>query len=157
MIHETAIVETVQIGEGTRIWAWTHVSRNATIGCNCSIGERVYIGPGVTIGNNCKIQNHVMLYSGVSVGHRVFIGPGVITTNDAYPDAVGSWEARFAETRIEDDVSLCAGTVVICGNTIGVGSMIGAGSVVTQDIRPNWLAYGNPARHIRPRLPRVVT
>lgn len=149
MIHATALVETFDVGIGTNIWGWTHVCKGAKIGMNCTIGERVYIGPNVVIGNNCKIQNHALIYEGVTIEDDVFIGPGVITTNDPMPRAVGEWKNRFQPTLIKRGASICAGAVIVCGVTIGEDAMIGAGSVVTQDIRAGWMAFGNPASHRR--------
>lgn len=151
MIHETAIIDTnlKNIGEGTKIWAFSHICKNATIGKNCVIGEGVYIGPDVIIGDNCKIQNHCLIYEGVKIGSNVFIGPNVVTTNDNFPRANGDWSERFNETFIKDGVSICANSTIICGITLNENCMIGAGSTVTKNIKSNYLAYGNPARHIR--------
>lgn len=147
--HPTCIIETDNIGDETVIWSYSHVSIGAKIGRNCKIGEGVYIGPNVIIGNNCKIQNHALLYDGVSIEDDVFIGPNVITTNDAFPRAIGEWRGRFKTTLIKRGASICANCTIICGISIGENCMIGAGSVVTHDIKPNYIAYGNPARHIR--------
>lgn len=149
MIHDSAIVERCLIGEGTKVWANTHICQDVEIGEGCNIGEGVYIGPSVRIGNNCKIQNHCLIYEGVTIGDEVFLGPGVVTTNDNYPRAVGEWNERFRPTYIRDGVSICANSTILCGVTIGEGAMIGAGSVVTQDIKPGYIAYGNPAHHVR--------
>jgi len=148
-IHPTAIVETDFIGENTKIWAYTHICKNAVIGDNCNIGEGVYIGPNVIVGNNCKIQNHSLIYDGVTIEDEVFIGPNVVTTNDNFPRAVGDWTQRFRKTLIKKGASICANTTVVCGIVVGSNAMIGAGSVVTKDIKDNYLAYGNPARHVR--------
>lgn len=151
MIHETAIIETddANIGTGTNIWAFSHVCKNAVIGNNCNIGEGVYIGPDVHIGNNCKIQNHCLIYKGVIIGNGVFIGPNVVTTNDNFPRATGDWQDRFKETIIKDGVSICANSTIVCGIILGENCMIGAGSTVTQNIKPNYIAYGSPCSHIR--------
>jgi UDP-2-acetamido-3-amino-2,3-dideoxy-glucuronate N-acetyltransferase len=149
-VHETAIVEDARsIGAGTKIWAFSHVSKGAIIGEGCSIGEGVYIGPGVKIGHSCKIQNRAQIYAGVTIGNEVFIGPGVLTSNDIMPKAVGDWQQRFMETLIEDGVSVGVGSIIICGYKIGKDAVIGAGSLVAQNIKPGWLAYGSPAHHIR--------
>lgn len=116
-----------------------------SIGNNCSIGAFTEIGKGVRIGNNCKIQAHVFIPPGVTIADNVFIGPMVCFTNDKYP-RVGSldhWE--LVETTIEDYVSIGANSTIICGVTIGYGSMIGAGSIVTKSIPPNSLVYGRAA------------
>ena len=148
-IHPSAIVESSNIGKNTKIWAFSHICKNSTIGENCTIGEGVYIGPNVIIGNNCKIQNHSLIYEGLIIENNVFIGPNVITTNDSYPRSLGDWSHKFRKTTIKQGASICANTTIICGITIGENAMIGAGSVVTKNIKPNYIAYGNPSRHIR--------
>lgn len=148
--HDTAIVETDNIGEGTKIWAFVHICKGAKIGKNCTIGEGVYIGPDVIIGDNCRIQNRALLYTGVEIGNDVFIGPGVVTTNDYFPTLpVGDWSHRFKKTIIDDNSSVGANSTIICGCTIGKSSMIGAGSVVTKDVESGYLYYGNPSKKIR--------
>jgi UDP-2-acetamido-3-amino-2,3-dideoxy-glucuronate N-acetyltransferase len=151
MIHPTAIIETdiPNIGKNTKIWAFTHICKNVIIGENCIIGECVYIGPNVIIGNNCKIQNHSLIYEGVEIEDEVFIGPNVITTNDNFPRSVGNWSNRFKKTLIKKGTSICANSTIVCGIVLGENCMIGAGSVVTKNIKDNYIAYGNPARHIR--------
>lgn len=151
MIHSTSIIETEKsnIGINTKIWAFTHICKNVIIGQNCVIGEGVYIGPNTIIGNNCKIQNHSLIYEGVEIEDDVFIGPNVITTNDNFPRSIGDWSDRFKKTLIKKGASVCANSTIVCGIIIGQNCMIGAGSVVTKNIKDNYLAYGNPARHIR--------
>ena len=145
-LHETSIVETKEIGDGTKVWAFSHVCKNASIGKNCVIGEGVYIGPGVKIGNNVKIQNNSLIYEGVTIEDNVFIGPNVVTTNDITPRAQGEWSDRFRETHIKKNASVGANSVIVCGNTLGENCMVGAGSVVTKSVDKDTLVYGNPAR-----------
>jgi len=147
-IHETAIIDdNTVIGEGTKIWAFSHISKGAKIGKNCVIGEGVHIGPGVIVGDDCKIQNHSILYEGVEIENNVFIGPNVITTNDLYPKAQGEWtRVNFRKTLIKSFSSIGANSTIICGNTIESNVLIGAGSVVTKDMPEGALAYGNPAK-----------
>ena len=146
MIHQTAIVETDQIGNNTKIWAFSHICRGAKIGKNCVIGEGVYIGPNVVIGDNVKIQNHSLIYEGVKVENDVFIGPNVVTTNDIYPRSNGDWKDRFRKTLICRGASIGANSAILCGTTIGSRSLVGAGSVVTKNIPEYSLVYGNPAK-----------
>lgn len=146
-IHPTAIIETDNIGDNCNIWAFSHICKNAKIGNGCTIGEGVYIGPNVHIGNNCKIQNHSLIYEGVFIGDDVFIGPNVVTTNDIYPRVEGEWKKdRFKETHIESGASIGANSTIICGNTIGKQSLVGAGSLVTKSIPDNSVAFGHPAK-----------
>ena len=147
-IHETAIIDdNTVIGDGTKIWAFSHISKGAKIGKNCVIGEGVHIGPGVIVGDECKIQNHSILYEGVEIENNVFIGPNVITTNDLYPRAKGEWtRVNFRKTLIKSFSSIGANSTIICGNTIGSYTLIGAGSVVTKDMPEGVVAFGNPAK-----------
>jgi acetyltransferase-like isoleucine patch superfamily enzyme len=150
MIHPTANVETKDIGEGTKVWANTHICIGAKIGKSCTIGENVYIGKGVVIGDRCRIQNGALIYEGVTMGNDVFIAPGVVTTNDIFPELpVDDWSARFRETLIEDNVSIGANSTIICGIRLGKGCMVGAGSVVTKSVSSNVIVVGNPAKHLR--------
>ena len=151
MIHNTAIIDTekINIGKDVKIWSYSHICENVIIGDGCMIGEGVYIGPNVNIGNNCKIQNHSLIYEGLELGDDVFIGPNVITTNDIFPRSHGKWSDRFRKTVIKSGASVCANCTIICGYILGENCMIGAGSVVNQNIKANYLAYGNPARHVR--------
>jgi UDP-2-acetamido-3-amino-2,3-dideoxy-glucuronate N-acetyltransferase len=149
MIHNTAIIDSnVKIGEGTKIWASSHISNGAVIGKNCVIGEGVHIGPNVVIGDGCKIQNHSLLYEGVTLEDNVFLGPNTVTTNDHRPEVGGDWKnsSRFKKTLFKKGCSIGANTTIVCGVTIGEGSLIGAGSVVTKSIPNDTTAYGNPAK-----------
>jgi UDP-2-acetamido-3-amino-2,3-dideoxy-glucuronate N-acetyltransferase len=145
-IHPTAIVEDdVHIGEGTRIWHFVHVRRRAKIGRNCNIGKGVFIDEGVEIGNNVKIQNFVSVYRGVKVEDDVFLGPHATLTNDLYPRSFNSsW--RVVPTLIKRGASIGANATIVAGVTIGEYAMVGAGAVVTKDVPPHALVYGNPAR-----------
>ena len=147
LIHETAIVEKgAEIGEGTNIWHFAHVRSDAVIGKHCNIGKDVYIDINVTIGDNCKIQNFASLYHGLTVGNDVFIGPHVCFTNDLYPRSKVWTDDKVAKTVIENGVSIGANATIIAGVTIKENAMIGAGSVVTNDVLSHALVYGNPAR-----------
>jgi len=144
--HPTAVVESEEIGEGTRIWHFAHIREKAKIGRNCNIGKCVYIDTGVEIGNNVKIQNFACIYRGVKIEDDVFIGPAVTFTNDLYPRAFIWSEEKIIPTLVKKGASIGANSTIICGITIGEYAMVGAGSVVTRDVPPFGLAYGNPAR-----------
>ena len=149
-IHQTAIIDDgVSIGKETKVWSYTHICKNATIGENCMIGEGVYIGPNVKIGDNVKIQNHSLIYEGVTIEGDVFIGPNVVTTNDIRPSAVGDWSDRFRKTVFKKGCSIGANSTIICGNTVGENSLVGAGSVVTKDVPVEAIVVGNPAKLLR--------
>lgn len=150
MLHPTAIIESTDIGEGTKVWAHTHIRAGAKIGCNCTIGEGVYIDTGVVVGDRCRIQNGAQLFSGVEIGNDVLIAPCVVTTNDHFPELpIGDWSHRFKKTVIEDNVSVGANSTIICGVTLGQGCMIGAGSVVTKSVPCQSIVVGNPAKHLK--------
>jgi acetyltransferase-like isoleucine patch superfamily enzyme len=145
--HPTAIVESVEIGDGTKVWHFAHVRAKSKIGKNCNIGKSVYVDIGADIGNNVKIQNFVSVYKGVIVEDDVFIGPSATFTNDLYPRAF-IWDAdQAAETRVCKGASIGANATIVCGVTIGEYSMVAAGSVVAHDVPAFSLALGNPARH----------
>ncbi|AKG91239.1 Bacterial transferase hexapeptide {six repeats} [Geoglobus ahangari] len=145
-IHPTAIVESENIGEGTRIWHFVHIREGARVGRNCNIGKGVYIDTEVVIGNNVKIQNFATLYRGVVIEDDVFVGPAVVFTNDLYPRAFIWSDERVVETRVRKGASIGANSTIVCGIEIGEYAMVGAGSVVTRSVPPHALVYGNPAR-----------
>jgi N-acetyl sugar amidotransferase len=143
--HETAIIDNgAIIGNGTKIWHWVHICNGAEIGENCILGQNVYVGPGTKIGNNVKVQNNVSIYEGITIEDNVFLGPSCVLTNDRVPSAVGKWE--LTTTLIKEGASIGANVTIVCGNTIGKNSLIGAGSVVITDVPDNTLFVGNPAR-----------
>lgn len=146
-VHETSVVETDDIGEGTKIWHWVHVCSGAKIGKNCVLGQNVYIGNNVTIGDNVKIQNNVSVYEGVTIENDVFLGPSCVFTNDKYPKSVGDWE--ITETLVKNGASIGANATIVCGAIIGENALVGAGSVVVCDVEENAVVVGNPARKIR--------
>ena len=146
--HPTAIVESDTVGEGTKIWHFVHIRKDAIIGKNCNIGKSVYVDTEVRIGDNVKIQNFVSIYKGVEIENDVFIGPSVVFTNDMYPRAF-IWEnGKIVQTIVKKGSSIGANATIICGVTVGEYAMIGAGSVVTRDVPPYGLVFGNPA-HLR--------
>ena len=149
-VHESSIVENNStIGEGTKIWHFSHIRENTKIGKNVNIGQNVYVEDGVVIGDNCKIQNNVSIYKGVTIESDVFIGPSVTFTNDLYPD-VNKWdESMIIKTQVEKGVSIGANSTIICGVTLHSNCLIGAGSVVTKDIEKPGIYCGNPAKFLR--------
>jgi len=146
-IHETSILDDkVEIGNGTKIWHFCHISENSIIGQDCIIGQNVFIGKNVKIGNGVKIQNNVCLFDGVEVEEDVFIGPSVVFTNVLNPRAFIENKHQFLKTVVKKGASIGANCTIICGNTIGEFALIGAGSVVTKSIQDFELWYGNPAK-----------
>jgi len=145
-IHPTAVVDkTAKIGEGTKIWHFVHVREKAEIGKGCILGHSVYIDREVKIGNHVKLENRANVYHGVKIEDDVFVGPHATFTNDPYPRSF-STDWKIVPTRVKKGASIGAGSVVLCGVTINEYAMIGAGSVVTNDVPPYALAYGNPAK-----------
>ncbi len=145
-IHPSAFIEeNVVIGENTKIWRLVQVRTGAKIGQNCILGKSVFIDYEVSIGDNVKIQNLVSVYHGVTIEDDVFIGPHVCFTNDFLPRATNpDW--TLVKTLVKKGVSVGANSTIICGNTLGEYAMIGAGSVVTRDVKPFTLVFGNPAK-----------
>jgi len=144
--HPTAVVESEAIGEGTRIWHFAHVRAGSKIGKNCNIGKSVYIDIGAQIGSNVKIQNFVSIYKGVTIEDDVFIGPSATFTNDLYPRAFSWDEEQVVLTRISKGASIGANATLICGITVGEYAMVGAGSVVAENVLPFSLVLGNPGK-----------
>jgi acetyltransferase-like isoleucine patch superfamily enzyme len=156
MIHETAIVEDCEIGEGSKVWHFAIIRKGAKIGKNCIIGKGVYIDNDVVIGDNCKIQNNATIYHGVTIGNGVFIGPHACFTNDLYPRATSpkgelksanDW--KVTPTHVQDGASIGANSTIVCGVIIGENCLIGAGSVVTKSTNGNAIYVGNPAKFVR--------
>ena len=143
--HTSEVSKEAKIGENTKIWNNSHIREGVIIGTNCMLGKNTYIDKNVIIGNSVIIQNGVSVYDGVTISDDVFIGPNVVFTNDKYPRAfVEDYEKRF--THVKLGAFIGGNTVIVCGNTIGEYSMIGAGSVITKDIHKYALAVGNPAK-----------
>lgn len=156
-IHPTALVESQLIGEGTRVWAFTHILEGARIGNNCNIGDHGYIEAGAFIGNNVTVKNNVCVWEGIIVEDDVFIGPGVSFTNDLFPRSPRMAEVRsrysqkenwLVKTVVEKGSSIGSNATIIGGTRIGRYSMIAAGATVTKDVEPFALMVGVPARRI---------
>jgi len=146
--HSTAVIDDgASIGEGTRIWHFTHVEGTAMIGESCTLGQNVYVGAHARIGNRCKLQNNVSIYDGVTLEEGVFCGPSCVFTNDLTPRALfPKGRELFVSTLVQDGASIGANATVVCGHTIGRCAMIGAGAVVTTDVSDYALMLGVPAR-----------
>jgi acetyltransferase-like isoleucine patch superfamily enzyme len=155
-VHESAVVHpSVVVPKGATIWALAHVREGVVLGENCVIGRNVYIGPGVEIGKNCKIQNDSQIYEPAKLGDGVFVGPGVILTNDKNPRAINpdgsqksSWDWRAVGVTVLEGASLGAGVICVAPLTVGRWSMVAAGSVVTQSLKPFGLYVGSPSRFV---------
>lgn len=148
-IHPTAIIdEGASIGETTKIWHFSHVMTKAIIGKHCNIGQNVYIDKDVVIGNGVKIQNNVSVYKGVIVEDDCFLGPSVVFTNVLNPRSFIERKEEFKQTVIRKGATIGANATIVCGVEIGQYAMIGAGTVVTKNIRPYALVVGNPGKHI---------
>lgn len=147
--HETAVIDAgCTIGEGTKIWHFSHVMPNCTIGKQCNIGQNVVVSPDVILGNNVKIQNNVSLYTGVICEDDVFLGPSMVFTNVMNPRSAVNRKDQYAKTIVKKGASIGANATIVCGNNIGEYAFIGAGSVVTKEVLPYALVVGNPARQI---------
>ncbi len=145
--HETAIVENSSlVGDGTKIWQFSHIMSGAQIGTSCNIGQNVVISPSVKIGNNVKIQNNVSVYSGVTLEDDVFCGPSMVFTNVINPRSHISKKHEFQNTLVKKGATIGANSTIVCGNTIGSYAFIGAGAVVTKDVPNHALVLGNPAK-----------
>lgn len=146
--HESSYVdEGCTIGKGTKIWHFSHIMPNCTIGERCNIGQNVVISPGVTLGNNVKIQNNVSVYTGVVCEDDVFLGPSMVFTNVINPRSAVNRKEEYKTTMVKRGASIGANATVVCGITLGEFSFVGAGSVITKNVKPYELVYGNPARH----------
>ena len=147
--HETAVIDdNVSIGEGTKIWHFSHVMSNATIGSNCNIGQNVVVSPAVVLGNNCKVQNNVSIYSGVTCDSDVFLGPSMVFTNVINPRSAVNRRGQYSKTHVGEGASIGANSTIVCGNDIGPYAFIGAGAVITRFVKPYALVVGNPAKQI---------
>ena len=145
--HPSAIVdEGCSVGKGTKIWHFTHIMSNCTIGERCNIGQNVVISPGVVLGQNVKIQNNVSVYTGVTCDDDVFLGPSMVFTNVINPRSAVNRKSEYAKTNVGKGATIGANATIVCGHDIGPFAFIGAGAVVTKNIPAYSLWVGNPAR-----------
>jgi UDP-2-acetamido-3-amino-2,3-dideoxy-glucuronate N-acetyltransferase len=148
-VHESSYVdEPCQIGEGTKIWHFSHVMRDTVIGRGCNIGQNVLVASGVRIGDGCKIQNNVSLYTGVVLEDHVFCGPSMVFTNVVNPRSEVVRRSEYKATLVKRGASIGANATVLCGTTIGTYAFVGAGAVVTRDVADFALVVGSPARPV---------
>lgn len=147
--HETAVIdEGCEIGEGTKIWHFSHVMPNCKLGKKCNIGQNVVISSDVVLGNNVKVQNNVSIYTGVICEDDVFLGPSMVFTNVINPRSGVNRRGQYSKTIAKKGASIGANATIVCGNDIGEYAFIGAGAVVTKYVPPYALVVGNPARQI---------
>jgi UDP-2-acetamido-3-amino-2,3-dideoxy-glucuronate N-acetyltransferase len=148
-IHPSAIVdEGAQLGDGTRVWHFVHVCGGARIGRGCSLGQNVFVGNDVVIGDNVKIQNNVSVYDAVTLEDDVFCGPSMVFTNVHNPRSAVTRKDEYRRTHVARGATLGANCTIVCGSTIGAYAFVGAGAVVTKDVKPFALMAGVPARQI---------
>lgn len=148
-VHESSYVdEPCVIGEGTKIWHFSHIMKNAVVGRNCSIGQNVLVASNVRIGDGCKIQNNVSVYEGVILEDHVFCGPSMVFTNVVNPRSEIVRRSEFQRTLVKRGASIGANATILCGHTIGQHAFIGAGAVVTKDVPDFALMVGSPARRV---------
>lgn len=147
--HETAVIDDgVQIGAGCRIWHFTHIMTGSVMGENCNLGQNVVVSPDVVLGKNVKVQNNVSIYTGVTCEDDVFLGPSMVFTNVINPRSAIIRKEEFMKTNVGKGATIGANATVICGNDIGKFSFIGAGAVVTKEVKAYALVVGNPSRQV---------
>lgn len=147
--HETAVIdEGCEIGNGTKIWHFSHVMPGCKIGKNCNIGQNVVISPEVVLGDNVKVQNNVSIYTGVICEDDVFLGPSMVFTNVINPRSAVNRRGQYSKTLVKRGASIGANATIVCGHDIGRFAFIGAGAVVTKEVLDYALVVGNPARQV---------
>ena len=147
--HETAVIDQpCVIGKGTKIWHFSHIMPNCSLGENCNIGQNVVISPDVHLGNNVKVQNNVSIYTGVNCEDDVFLGPSMVFTNVINPRSAVNRKNEYMRTTVRKGASIGANATIVCGNDIGAFAFVGAGAVVVKEVKPYALVVGNPSRQI---------
>ena len=147
--HETAIIdEGCNIGQGTKIWHFSHIMSNCLLGENCNVGQNVVISPEVVLGKNVKIQNNVSIYTGVTCDDDVFLGPSMVFTNVINPRSAVNRRGTYSKTHVGKGASIGANSTIVCGHDIGEYAFIGAGAVVTKTVPAYALVVGNPAKQV---------
>lgn len=147
--HETAVIDHgSDIGRGTKIWHFSHIMAGCVIGENCNIGQNVVVSPGVTLGKNVKVQNNVSIYTGVICEDDVFLGPSMVFTNVINPRSAVNRKNEYMKTLVKKSATIGANATIVCGITLGEFCFVGAGAVVTKDVKPYALVVGNPSRQI---------
>jgi UDP-2-acetamido-3-amino-2,3-dideoxy-glucuronate N-acetyltransferase len=148
-IHPSAIVDKgANIGDGTRVWHWTHICAGARIGERCSFGQNVFVANDVIVGNNVKVQNNVSIYDGVVLEDDVFCGPSMVFTNVYNPRSAVTRKNEYRRTLVKRGATIGANATIVCGITIGEYAFIAAGAVINRDVKPYAIMAGVPARHI---------
>ncbi len=148
-VHPSAIIDDgAQIGEGSRVWHFTHVCGGAKIGNGVSLGQNVFVGNTVVIGDKCKIQNNVSIYDSVTLEEGVFCGPSMVFTNVYNPRSLIERKNEYQDTLIKNGATLGANCTIVCGTTIGEYAFVGAGAVINRDVKPYALMVGVPAKQI---------
>jgi UDP-2-acetamido-3-amino-2,3-dideoxy-glucuronate N-acetyltransferase len=147
--HETAVVDDgAAIGRGSRIWHFVHVGSGARIGEDVTLGQNVFVASGAVVGNGCRVQNNVSIYDGVVLEEEVFCGPSMVFTNVVNPRAAVERKSEFRQTRVGRGASLGANCTIVCGASIGAYAFVGAGAVVTRDVKDHALVVGVPAEQV---------
>ncbi|MDO3693349.1 acyltransferase [Wenyingzhuangia sp. chi5] len=147
--HKTAVIdEGAKIGKGTKIWHFSHIMPHSEIGEVCNIGQNVVVSPFVKLGRNVKVQNNVSIYTGVECQEDVFLGPSMVFTNVINPRSAIIRKDEYKVTLVKKGASIGANATILCGNTIGEYAMIGAGAVVTKEVKPYALVVGNPSKQM---------
>jgi UDP-2-acetamido-3-amino-2,3-dideoxy-glucuronate N-acetyltransferase len=147
--HETAVIDPgCEIGEGTKIWHFSHIMTSCRIGKRCNIGQNVVISSGVVLGDNVKVQNNVSIYTGVTCENDVFLGPSMVFTNVTNPRSAVNRRDKYEITLVKQGATIGANATIVCGHTIGRFAFIGAGTVVVKDVPEYALVVGNPGKQI---------